>query len=109
MGRRAPEKRAVWRWKTALEQMGFHVTLTSQPHRALMTKGIPDMYLRHTRWGLRLWVEAKAGRRKATDSQRAWGEMERESGGHWIVAHSLDEILAKLVEMGAPIEAPALD
>lgn len=93
----------MWNWKRSLEQLGFHVTLFSQPFRAMQTRGIPDMYIRHERWGLRLWVEAKAGRNKATADQQEWGRIERESGGAWIVAYTLDEIIDELRRMGAPI------
>lgn len=101
--RKAPEKLAVWRWKRELEKLGFHVTLTMQPQRAMMTPGIPDMYLRHPRWKIRMWVEAKAGKNTATRDQIAWAQTELEAGGLWILAYSLDDILAAARKAGAPI------
>lgn len=101
--RRAPEKRAMWSWKKNLEIMGFDVTLFSQPFRARQTRGIPDMYIRSHRFGVRLWIEAKAGRKKPTPEQAAWLEYERRSGGAAIVAYSLDDILAELHRLGVPI------
>lgn len=101
--RKAPEKRAMWSWKESLELLGFNVTLFSQPFRDRQTKGIPDMYVRHPRWQVRLWVEAKAGKNKATADQQIWGERELEAGGAWIVAYSLQDILDALREHGAPI------
>lgn len=93
----------MWAWKRSLEVLGFDVTLFAQPFRARQTAGIPDMYLRHRRWKIRLWVEAKAGRNKPTPDQEAWLTTERAAGGAAIVAYSLDDILAELRRLGAPI------
>jgi hypothetical protein len=93
----------MWRWKRALEQLGCDVTLFSQPFRARQTRGIPDMYVRHPAWRVRLWVECKAGRNLATPEQREWGRREVDAGGCWIVARELGEILDALRGLGAPI------
>src|SRR5690606_3241828 len=88
--RGAPEKRLMWQAKRALEQLGCDVTLSSQPFRARQTRGIPDMYVRHPRWRVRLWVEWKAGRNDTTADQAAWIAAERAAGGNAIVARSLE-------------------
>src|SRR5690606_18781106 len=102
--RGAPEKRLMWQAKRALEQLGCDVTLFSQPFRARQTRGIPDMYVRHPRWRVRLWVEWKAGRNDTTAHQAAWIAAERAAGGHAIVARSLEDVLRALRELGAPID-----
>ena len=101
--RGAPEKRLMWRAKRELEKLGCDVTLFAQPFRARQTRGIPDMYVRHGRWRIRLWVEWKAGRNDVTPHQAAWLAAEREAGGHAIIARSVDDVLRALREMGAPI------
>ena len=102
--RAAPEKRLMWRAKRELEKLGFDVTLFSQPFRALQTRGIPDMYIRHPRWKIRLWIEWKAGKNKTTPHQAAWIAAENAAGGHAIVARSLCDVLDALRQAGAPID-----
>lgn len=102
--RGAPEKRLQWEIRRALETLGFDVTSTSQPQRAMMTAGIPDLYVRHPGWQIRLWIEVKAGRNKPTPAQLAWHEAERAAGGVVVVAYSVEDVLRVLVEMGAPID-----
>jgi len=104
--RGAPEKRLQWEIRRALETLGFDVTSTSQPQRAMMTAGIPDLYARHPRWKLRLWIEVKTPRGRVRPAQAAWIEAERAAGGHAIVARSLGDVLDALRELGAPIETP---
>jgi len=106
--RRSPEKRVQWQIIRALQALGCDVTSTSQPQRAMMTPGIPDLYIRHPRWGIRLWVEVKAGRNRATPAQRAWIDAELEAGGHAIVAYGVEDVLRELIRLGAPIEAHGL-
>lgn len=103
-GRGAPEKRLQWEIRRALETLGFDVTSTSQPQRAMMTAGIPDLYARHPRWKLRLWIEVKTPRGRVRPAQAAWIEAERAAGGHAIVARSLGDVLDALRAAGAPIE-----
>lgn len=102
--RASPEKRLQHQIRRALETLGFDVTSTSQPQRAMMTAGIPDLYARHPRWKLRLWIEVKTPRGRIRPAQAAWIEAERAAGGHAIVARSLDDVLTALRELGAPIE-----
>lgn len=103
-GRAAPEKRLQHQIRRALETLGFDVTSTSQPQRAMMTAGIPDLYARHPRWKLRLWIEVKTPRGRVRPAQAAWIEAERAAGGHAIVARSLGDVLDALRAAGAPIE-----
>lgn len=103
-GRAAPEKRLQWEIRRALETMGFDVTSTSQPQRAMMTAGIPDLYARHPRWRIRLWIEVKTPRGRVRPAQAAWIEAERAAGGHAIVARSVGDVLDALRAAGAPIE-----
>src|SRR5690606_21130381 len=101
--RGAPEKRLQLEIRRALETLGFDVTSTSQPQRAMMTAGIPDLYARHPRWKLRLWIEVKTPKGRIRPAQAAWIEAERAAGGHAIVARSLADVIEALKEIGAPI------
>lgn len=101
--RAAPEKKIMWAIKRNLERLGFDVTLFAQPFRARQTRGIPDMYIRHRRWKVRLWVEVKAGKNKPNPFQSQWLAVEGLSGGNAIVAHSTDDVLAELKRLGVPI------
>src|SRR5690606_34125804 len=105
-GRAAPEKRLQQQIRRALEMLGFDVTSTSQPQRAMMTAGIPDLYARHQRWRIRLWIEVKTPKGRIRPAQAAWIEAERAAGGHAIVARSVGDVLDALRELGAPIETP---
>src|SRR5690606_35729707 len=70
----------------------------------MMTAGIPDLYARHPRWKLRLWIEVKTPRGRVRPAQAAWIEAERAAGGHAIVARSVSDVLDALREAGAPID-----
>lgn len=88
----------------ALETMGFDVSKTSQPRPSMVRIGIPDLYARHPRWGIRLWIEVKRpGIGRLSAAQRHWIEVEREAGGLAIVADSVADLLDHLRAMGAPV------
>lgn len=89
----------------ALRTMGFAVTKTSQPRPSMLTRGVPDLYAAHPRWGLRLWIEVKRPGEKPTLHQVAWHRSERLAGGTVLVADSVGAVVEALRKMGAPIEA----
>ena len=87
----------------ALRRMGFGVTKTSQPRASMVTEGIPDLYARHPRWGLRVWIEVKAGTNRPSAVQTAWHAAEREAGGTVLVVWSVEDLIRELKALGAPI------
>lgn len=88
----------------ALKAMGFGVTKTSQYGKPRgMTEGIPDLYAAHPRWGMRIWIEVKAGKNKPSPKQLEWHAAERAAGGVVIVAHGVDELVVELKKLGAPL------
>lgn len=109
------EKRIQWSLIKALRTMGFFVTSFSQPHRASMTPGVPDLVAMHRGWpvssgapfrvkdGLLVWIECKRPGGKCSTAQLAWHSNARACGANVIVASSLDELLSGLRELGAPI------
>ena len=89
----------------AAETLGFAVSKTSQPQRPVgMTVGIPDLYMAHPRWRLRLWVECKGPGNTPTEAQRAWHDTEREAGGNVCVVTSVADLIENLKAMGAPLD-----
>lgn len=101
--RQAPEKKIMWAIKKNLERLGFDVTLFAQPFRARQTRGIPDMYVRHRRWKVRLWIEVKAGKNKPNPFQAQWLATEKLCDGQCMIARSTDDVLAELKRIGVPI------
>jgi hypothetical protein len=88
----------------ALRTVGCDVTKTSQPRASMITAGVPDLYVQHRAWRLRLWVEVKRDEKaKPTQHQLEWHAREREAGGAVVVAWSVEQVLGALVEMGAPL------
>lgn len=89
---RAAEKglqRRMVRW---LRDMGFEVMDMTQPRATMMPVGLPDLYVRHTHWQLRAWIEVKTGERTLTPEQELWHKCERLAGGTVLVARSVDDV-----------------
>lgn len=84
--------------------MGWHVSKFSQPRNTMQTPGIPDLYARHWRLKLRVWIEVKAPGNGPTLAQRQWHRDERECGGEVLIVRSVDELVEDLRALGAPIE-----
>ncbi len=101
--RRQDEKELHWRIYQALRELGCDVTSTAQPHQAHLSPGIPDLYVRHARWGVRVWLEVKTPEGQVSPAQRAWHEVEASAGGRVHVVRSLSEALRVLREAVAPI------
>lgn len=107
--RNDPEKRVQSAIKRNLKTLGFSVMDLSQPRRSMMPLGLPDLYVRHQGWQIRLWIEVKAPNRKKQKAgglsfeQLTWIRDEREAGGNVCVAYSLDDVLEALKALGAPI------
>jgi hypothetical protein len=87
----------------ALRAMGFAVTKTSQPRPSMLTRGVPDLYAAHPRWGLRAWIEVKRPGEKPSPDQVAWHRCERLAGGTVLVADSVAAVVEALKKMGAPL------
>jgi hypothetical protein len=87
----------------ALRDMGFLVTKTSQPRPSMITRGVPDLFAAHPRWGLQLWVEVKRADGQPTAHQRAWHATVRMAGGNVLVARSVADVVTELGRLGAPI------
>lgn len=102
-----PEKAIQREIKDALEVLGFFVSDFSQPRATLQTPGIPDLFATHPRWRLTLWIEVKRPGARATPAQREWHQVAREAGNVVMVAHGVQEVIDRLVELGAPIEGNA--
>jgi hypothetical protein len=100
---RRPEKAIEAEFIRNLHALGFQVTKTSQPRPSMITRGIPDLYASHPRWGIRLWIEVKAGSNQPSPHQIAWHKAEREAGGNVVTARSWSEVQDELVRLGAPI------
>ena len=105
-GRAAPEKRLQWEIRRELQKLGCEVCDMTQPRATMLPLGLPDLYARHPRWKLRLWIEVKTPRGRVRPAQAAWIEAERAAGGHAIVARSVGDVLDALRDLGAPIETP---
>lgn len=87
----------------ALQQLGFRVTRLSQARRTNQTPGVPDRYAQHERWGMRVWVEVKAGDNGPSRHQVAWHAAERAAGGMVVIAWSVADLHRELRALGAPI------
>lgn len=101
--RRAPEKAVEADVDRALLRMGFDVTRLSQPRASGLTLGLPDRYASHAAWGLRIWIEIKAGKNKPSAHQLAWHARERAAGGIVLVVWSVEDLVRELRALGAPI------
>jgi len=98
-----PEKGVEHAVDQALLQFGFDVTRLSQARASKQTPGIPDRYARHPRWGLRVWIEVKAGTNTLSRHQKAWHTAERAAGGHVLTVWSVEDLTIGLRALGAPI------
>lgn len=96
------EKVVQSRIAKALRDLGFTVNDLTQPRRTMMPLGLPDLYVRHPRFG-RFWVEVKRPGEKPRPTQLAWHEDERACGGTVIVATSVADVLDGLRAAGVPI------
>jgi hypothetical protein len=97
------EKDLHWAIARNLAALGFDVTSTAQPQRAMMTAGVPDLYVRHERWGIRVWLEVKTAKGRVRPSQAAWIERERRAGGHAAIVRSTSDAIEVLKAAGAPL------
>lgn len=86
-----------------LRTLGFMVTKTSQPRPSMLTRGIPDLYAAHPKWGVRFWIEVKRPGKAPSVWQRVWHQIERDAGGSVIVATSTGDVLDHLRGLGVPI------
>jgi len=102
--RGAPEKALQWRIRRALEQLGCEVLDLTQPRRTMLPLGLPDLYVRHEGWRVRVWMEVKTERGRLSPWQEAWLARERAAGGHAAVVRSVEDAIHALREAGAPIE-----
>lgn len=101
--RNQPEKQVQREITKNLRMLGFDVNDLSQPRRTMLPRGLPDLYVRHGRWKIRLWIECKAGRGRPSFDQVAWHEEERAAGGTVVVAWCWSDVLQELLRMGAPL------
>ena len=69
----------------------------------MLPLGLPDLYVRHAGWRIRLWLEVKTERGRLSDWQAAWIERERAAGGHAAVVRSVKDAIHALRQAGAPI------
>lgn len=86
-----------------LRLLGFDVVQLSQPQRAICTPGTPDLYIRHRRWKVRIFVEVKTPKGKTSPFQDYWIGTELACGGNAIVARGIDDVLKELRRLGCPI------
>lgn len=70
--RRQPEKKIEAEIIAGMQTLGFAVTKTSQPRPSMMTRGVPDLYVQHPLWKIRLWIEVKTPTGKLSQHQVAW-------------------------------------
>ena len=83
----------------ALTIVGFDVVKLSQPQRAMMTPGVPDLYIRHMAWQLKIWIEVKTKTGKLSLHQKVWHEVERAAGGIVLVARSAKDAVDQIAEL----------
>src|SRR5690554_3039510 len=86
------EKTVQHNVKRLLSQLGFDISDLSQPRASMQTPGIADLYCRHVRLKARFWVEVKSPTGRVSPNQKAWHEIEHESGGTVYVVHSAAEM-----------------
>lgn len=102
--RTAKEKQIQRDIINALRQLGFDVNDLTQPRRTMMPRGLPDLYVRHRHWGIRLFIEVKRPEGKTSPFQDYWIETELAAGGNAIVARNIDDILTELRRLGCKIQ-----
>ena len=105
-GRAAPEKRLQWEIRRELQKLGCEVCDLTQPRATMLPLGLPDLYVRHEGWRVRVWMEVKTDRGRLSPWQEAWLARERAAGGHAAVVRSVNDAINALRAAGAPIETP---
>lgn len=95
--RRVLEKTVQEHVKEALAVFGWQVWDTSQPFRAAITPGLPDLICLHPRRGV-LFVEVKAPRGTLSAAQRAFQAACQSAGVCYLVARSAADLVAQLEE-----------
>ncbi len=98
-----PEKEVQRDVVQALRNLGFEVCDLSQPRHTMLPLGLPDLYVRHPLWQLRVWIEVKAEDGKASLHQRLWHAAERGAGGNALVVTGVADLVGELKALGAPI------
>lgn len=76
--------------KMALRMIGFQVWDTSQPFKAKITPGLPDLFV--TGRGITAWIECKSAKGKQSDAQRVFQDAVETNGGLYLIGR--DEIEA---------------
>lgn len=110
----AETQRAI---KLALGALGFEVAAdTSQGYRpggrrhatTRITKGVPDLYVRHRERRVRGFLEVKGKETRVTLEQRAWIRRERDAGGNAAIVRSVCDALWAVHYWGIPSHPVAL-
>lgn len=74
--------------KSALRTLGFSVWDTSQPFKAAIMPGLPDLFA--TGRGVCVWIECKSAKGKQTDAQRVFQGAVEANGGLYFIGR--DEV-----------------
>ena len=69
----------------------------------MITRGVPDLYARSEKYGIRLWLEVKTPIGRLSPYQEAWHASERAAGGDVVVVRSVSEVITALQQRGVPI------
>lgn len=86
-----PEKVVQRSVKNVLRDLSFKVWDTSQPFRAAITPGLPDLIaIGH---GRILYIECKSEMGRLTRAQRMFRDAVKENGGEYVVARSGADIV----------------
>lgn len=93
--RRSPEKKVQRGIVKDLWMLGFHVSSLSQPRRTMQTRGLPDLFAAHPKYGA-IWIEVKAGKNDLSPDQRQWHSNARECGVRVCVARCTKDVLDAL-------------
>lgn len=72
----------------ALEQIGCHVSSTSQTRASRQTVGMPDLWFSHAAWGVSGWLECKTANGRLSTVQRDWHAAALAAGVNVLVARS---------------------
>lgn len=87
----------------ALRGLGFFVSRFQQPRATMVTRGVPDLYALHAGWRLAVWIELKAPRGRLSLPQQQWQATAAAAGVAVLTIRSVDDLLAGLATLGAPI------
>lgn len=91
---RPTEKQVQAAVRRLLAMVGCAVWDTSQPFRAAITPGVPDLIVFHPRRGL-FFVEVKRPGGRVSDAQRAFAQHCRDAGVAYVLG-GVDEVLTFL-------------